>query len=68
MRLDYLGSRIRLILREQSIHQTHELASGQDEGAFVLILGDFVILAEVVGLILQVEQTELIGTQDEIVA
>jgi len=39
------------------MHQTHELASSQDEGTFVLMIGDFVVLAPVVGFELQVVES-----------
>jgi hypothetical protein len=32
------------------MHQTHQLASRQDEGTFVLVLGDFLVLAPAVFL------------------
>ena len=41
----HLGSHIEDILCEQGEHQTHELASGKDESAFVVILGHLLILA-----------------------
>jgi hypothetical protein len=50
------------------MHQTHELASRKYEGTFVLMLGGLVVLASVEGLVLQVEQAELVGAYDEVVA
>jgi hypothetical protein len=55
------------ILREQGVHQSHQLASGKDEGTFMLMLGNFVVLAPVVGFVIQVELAEPVGTQDEVV-
>ena len=52
--LHRLGSHISLILREQGKDQADELASGQNECAFVLVLGHFIILAPIVGLVFQV--------------
>jgi hypothetical protein len=45
-----------------------KLASRQDEGTFVLVLGYFLVLAPVVGLVLQVVLAEQVGAQDEVVA
>jgi hypothetical protein len=42
----------------QGVHQTHKLASCQDEGTSVLTLGDFLLLAPVVGFLLQVVPLE----------
>ena len=50
------------------MHQTDELASGKHESALVLILGDFIELAPIEGFVLQVEQAELVGSYDEVVA
>ena len=49
------------------MHQTHEFARSEDEGAFVLVSGDLVILEPVVGFVLQVVHFERIGTEDEVV-
>jgi hypothetical protein len=51
----HLGPHVRHILREQGIHQTHELASGEHEGSLVLELGRFGILSPVEGFVLKVE-------------
>ncbi len=50
------------------MHQTHEFASCEYEGTFVLILRDFAVLAPVVGFVLQVVQPEFVCAQDEVVA
>ena len=50
------------------MHQTDKFTSGKDEGAFMLILGDFVILAPIVSLVFQVKLTEAICSHDEVVA
>jgi len=62
------GPHVGFILREQGMHQTHKLASREDEGTFVLILGYFLVHAPVVGFVLQVVLTEQVGAQDEVVA
>ena len=49
------------------MHQTHEFASSEHEGALVLILGDLILLAPVESLVLQVELPELMSAQDEVV-
>ena len=67
-RVSHPGPHVGYILREQGMHQTHELASRQNEGTFVLVLGDFLILAPVVGFVLQVVLAEQVGSQNEIVA
>jgi len=62
------GPHVGYVLREQGMHQTHEFASREHEGTFVLVLGDFVVLAPVVSFVLQVEATELVCALDEVVA
>ena len=62
------GPHVGLILREQGMHQTHKLASREDEGTFVLILADLLILAPVVGFVLQVMLSQQVGAHDEVVA
>ena len=62
------GPHIRNVLCEQGMHQTHEFASGEDEGTLVLILGHFAVLAPVESLILEIELAEGVGSQDQVVA
>jgi len=50
------------------MHQTHEFASRENEGAFVLMLGHLLVLAPVVGVVLEVEPSERVGAKDEVVA
>jgi len=56
------------ILREQGMHQTHKLASGEDEGTLVSVFGDFVVLAPVIGLVLHSVLSDLVSSLDEVVA
>ena len=63
-----LGPHVRDVLSEQGVHQSHQLASSKNEGTFMLILGDFVVLAPVVGFVFQVELAESIGAKDEVVS
>jgi hypothetical protein len=49
-----MGSHVRNVFREQGMHQTHDFASCKREGAFMLMFGHFLILAPIVGLVLQV--------------
>ena len=44
------GPHVGDVLREQGMHQTHEFASGKDEGTLVLALGHFTVLVSVYGL------------------
>ena len=50
------------------MHQTDKFTSREDEGTFVLILGDFLVLSPIVSLVLQIELTEAICPQDEVIA
>ena len=62
-----LGSHVRDIFGEQGMHQTNEFTSGKDEGAFVLMLGHFLVLAPKVSFVLEVELAQAISAQDEVV-
>jgi hypothetical protein len=62
------GPHVRNVLGKQGMHQTHELASRKYEDTFVLMLGGLVVLASVEGLVLQVEQAQLVGAYDKVVA
>ena len=50
------------------MYQTDKFASSENEGTLVLILGDFVVLAEVEGFVLQVVAPKVFSTKDEVVA
>jgi hypothetical protein len=50
------------------MRQTHGLADCQNEGALVLVFGDLLLLAPVVGLVLQVVLAEQVRAQDEVAA
>jgi len=63
-----LGPHVGNVLREQGMHQTDKFAGRENEGAFVLMFGHLLVLAPVVGFVLQVEHSERIGTEDEVVA
>ena len=62
----HLGSHVKDVLGEQGMYQTHKFASRENEGAFVLMLGNLLILAPVEGFVLQVEPSERIGAKDEL--
>ena len=64
----HLGSHVRDIFGEQGMHQTDKFASGEDEGTFMLILGDFLVLAPIESLVFQVELAEAISTQDKVIS
>lgn len=59
---------IRHVLREQGMDQTDEFPGGQDESAFVLMFRHFLIFAPVVGLEVQVELAQTIGSKNGVVA
>jgi hypothetical protein len=60
----YPGPHVGIILRVQGMHQTHRLPSRGDEGTFVLILGNLLILAPVVGFVLQVMLSQQVGAHN----
>ena len=64
----HLGSHVRDIFGEQGMHQTDEFTSGEDEGTFMLILGDFLVFAPIESLVFQVELAEAVSTQNEVIA
>jgi hypothetical protein len=63
-----LGPHVGFILREQGMHQTHKLASSEDEGTLMLVLGDFIVLTPVIGLVLHSVSSNLVSSLDEVVA